>query len=43
MCPGVVANAGNLKGIEAVAVIGIVGRNADKKLEVLSDRCNALG
>lgn len=33
----VVPNSGDLKGIEAAAILGIVGGNANKKLEVLTD------
>ena len=33
----VVPNTGGMKGIEAAAIAGIVGGNADKKLEVISD------
>ena len=33
----VVPNTGGMKGIEATAIAGIVGGNADKKLEVISD------
>ena len=32
-----VPNSGGMKGMEVAAVLGIVGGNADKALEVLSD------
>lgn len=33
----IIPNSGNLKGIEASAILGAVGGNASKKLEVLND------
>ena len=32
-----VPNSGGLKGIDVAAILGIVGGNADKALEVLSE------